>query len=246
MGSPAAAGAGPLTGKTVLITGGDSGIGKKIAVSLAAQGAQVVIQHPHAPESAADVVKEITGSGGAALALAADIGDRLEYEELVQALLEECGRWDVLVSTTGPAVSTPLAELTEDEFDLAFATPAKGVLHGLQLAATQLADGGRVITVASATPSDSTVDAAATGAIAEFTRGLAADFTQRRITVNAVSPANGGPDANAPAVAQLPGPVSETTEITEVVAFLATDAAEAVTAQHIRVTDGAAEAAATV
>ncbi|AFT98305.1 SDR family oxidoreductase [Nocardia brasiliensis] len=238
MRAPAEDVTGTLAGKTVLITGGDTGVGKKIAVSLAAQGAQVVIQHPHAPESAADVVKEITGSGGSALALAADIGDRLEYEELVQALLEECGHWDVLVTTTAAALSTSLAELTADEFDSAFATPARGVLHGLQLASAHLADGGRVITVANAAPPGNTVDEAATGAIAEFTRALAADFTPRRIAVNAVSAATGNLDPNATTAARLLGPVSETTEISEVVAFLASDAAEAVTAQHIRVAEG--------
>ncbi|WP_405167688.1 SDR family oxidoreductase [Nocardia sp. NBC_01499] len=245
---------GPLAGKTALITGADAGIGKSIAKTLAGQGAQVVIQHPHSPESAADVVKEITGAGGSALALAADIGDRAEYEELIQALLAECGHWDVLVHTTATAITAPLREISDDEFDLGYAAPAKAVLHGMQLAAAHLSDGGRIITVTRSTTPGNAVDNAATGAIAEFTRALATDFAARRVTVNAVSP--GPADTERPDKSDSSdknehessygtettalGRIAGATEITEVVAFLASDDAAAVTARHIRVGDGTA------
>lgn len=236
---------GPLAGKTALITGADTGIGKSIAKTLAGQGAQVVIQHPHSPESAADVVKEITNAGGSALALAADIGDRDEYEELIQALLEECGHWDVLVHTGTAAITTPLREISAEEFDLGFAAPAKAVFNGIQLAAVHLADGGRIITVGGSTTPGNAVENAATEAIAEFTRSLATDFTERRIAVNAVSPGTAGEDNGGPAKGEHePSYVMGTgaaerlgaaTELTDAVAFLVSDEAEAVTAQHIRV-----------
>lgn len=115
----------PLTGKTALVTDAASGTGKTIAKTLAAQGAQVAVQHPHAPEAAADVVKEIARAGGEAVALAADTTDPLEYEELVQALLDTYGHWDVLVNSAAePAV----------------------VSNGAQLAEQHMADGGRIIT----------------------------------------------------------------------------------------------------
>ncbi|WP_433661233.1 SDR family NAD(P)-dependent oxidoreductase [Nocardia sp. CA-128927] len=236
---------GPLAGKTALITGADTGIGRSIAKTLAGQGAQVVIQHPHTPESAADVVKEITNAGGSALALAADIGDRAEYEELIQALLEECGHWDVLVHTTAAAITAPLQEISEEQFDLGFAAPAKSVFYGIQLAAAHLSEGGRIITVGSSTASGNAVDNAATGAIAEFTRALATDFTTRHIAVNAVSPGAGGQqtvaeDKSEHEASYVMGKsplerLGAATEITDVVAFLVSDDAEAVTAQHIRV-----------
>lgn len=236
---------GPLTGKTALITGADTGIGKSIAKTLAGQGAQVVIQHPHAPESAADVVKEITNAGGSALALAADIGDRAEYEELIQAMLEECGRWDVLVQTTAAAITAPLREISEEDFDLGFAAPAKAVFHGIQLAAAHLSDGGRIITVGSSVAPGNAVDNAATSAIAEFTRALATDFASRRIAVNAVTPDTAGAEASIaekgehePSYAtgtKFLDRINASTEITEVVALLVSDDAEAVTAEHIRV-----------
>ncbi|MFE9582791.1 SDR family NAD(P)-dependent oxidoreductase [Nocardia sp. NPDC006044] len=236
---------GPLAGKTALITGADTGIGKSIAKTLAGQGAQVVIQHPHSPESAADVVKEITNAGGSALALAADIGDRDEYAELVQALLEECGHWDALVHTGGGAITTPLREISAEEFDLGFAAPAKAVFNGIQLAAVHLADGGRIITVGAPAAPGNAVDNAATAAIAEFTRSLAPDFTERRIAVNAVSPGAAGADNGGPAKGEhepsyvMGTGISErlgaATELTDAVAFLVSDEAESVTAQHIRV-----------
>jgi 3-oxoacyl-[acyl-carrier protein] reductase len=179
------------------------------------------------------VVKAITGAGGLAVALAADIGDRGEYEELVQAVLEEYGHWDVLVHTPAAAISTALGEITDEEFELGVTTPVKGVFHGLQLASVHLADGGRVITVAGADASGNAVTEAATGAVAEFTRGLAEEFGSRRITVNAVSV------GTAPQADRALGRLGEATEITEAVAILASADADEVTAQHIRVPSAA-------
>ncbi|PXX63275.1 3-oxoacyl-[acyl-carrier protein] reductase [Nocardia tenerifensis] len=241
---------GPLAGKTALITGADAGIGKTIAKTLAGQGAQVVIQHPHSPESAADVVKEITHAGGSALALAADLGDRTEYEELIEALLAECGHWDVLVHTTATALTAPLRETTEEQFDLGFAASAKAVFHGLQLAAAHLAEGGRVITIGGSSAPGNAVDNAATNAVAEFTRSLAADFAPRRITVNAVSSGTGGggadgrvedehPSSNT-AGSNLRTRLGADADITEVVAFLVSAEAEDVSAEHIRVAEAVA------
>ncbi|MFI9405923.1 SDR family oxidoreductase [Nocardia sp. NPDC052316] len=245
---------GPLAGKTALITGADAGIGRAIAGTLARQGAQVVIQHPHSPESAADVVKEITAADGSALALAADLADRAEYEELIQVLLEDCGHWDLLVHTASTALTTPLRELSEEEFELGFAAPAKALVHGMRLAAAHLADGGRIITVAAATAPGNALDNAAAGAIAEFTRLLATDFAARHITVNAVSSAaqaGAGDNSDDQAKSEhepsyAPGSgvldrLGTATEITDVVAILAGDDAAAVTAQHIRVGAGMAE-----
>ncbi|MFG1797398.1 SDR family NAD(P)-dependent oxidoreductase [Nocardia sp. NPDC049149] len=228
---------GSLAGKTALVTDAHTGIGKAIAIALAAQGAQVVVHHPHAPEWAADVVKAITGAGGHAVALAADLGDRGEYEELVQAVLDEYGHWDVLVHTPAAAINTALGEITDEEFELGVTAPVKGVLHGAQLAAARMADGGRVITVAGVDGAGNAVHDATTGAVAEFTRGLAPEFGPRRITVNAVSV--GATDPNVQAADGTLGRLRDTKEITEAVALLASADADAVTAQHIRVPNAA-------
>ena len=138
----AQAGATPLAGKTALVTGAATGIGRASAAALAAAGANVVINHNHTPELAGKVVAEITAAGGAAIAAAADISVRAEYRAMVDQMLAGFGRWDILVNNAAVAITEPFGEITEAEFDLSFAVNLMGVFHGLQLAWEHLADGG--------------------------------------------------------------------------------------------------------
>jgi len=244
----------PLDGKTALVTGAATGIGKAIATVLAAGGARVAINHPHTPELAGKVVAGIEASGGSALALAADISIRAEYQAMVERLLGEFGRWDVLVNNAAVAVTKPFSEITEAEFDLSFQVNVKGVFHGLQLAWQHLADGGRIITISSSTtalmlPGYAVYDATK-GAVEQFTHILSKEFGARGITVNAVSPGatetetyRNGKSAQFLAGLEAMsafGRLGQPAEIAAVVAFLASDAAGWVTAQNIRVNGGTA------
>jgi 3-oxoacyl-[acyl-carrier protein] reductase len=243
-----------LAGKTALVTGAATGIGKAIAGTLAAAGARVVINHPHTPEPAATVVADIQAAGGAAIAIAADVSDRAEYQSMVERLLGEYGRWDVLVNNAAVAVTKPFPQITEDEFDLSFAVNVKGVFHGMQLAWEHLADGGRIITISSSTtalmlPGYAVYDATK-GAVEQLTHILSKEFGPRRITVNAVSPGATETETyrvgkSAQFLAGLEamsafGRLGRPAEIATVVTFLASDAAGWVTAQNIRVNGGTA------
>jgi 3-oxoacyl-[acyl-carrier protein] reductase len=243
-----------LAGKTALVTGAATGIGKAIASTLAAAGARVVVNHPHTPELADRVVADIEAAGGAALAIAADIRNRAEYETMVERLLREYGRWDVLVNNAAVAITKPLPKITEEEFDRSFAVNVKGVFHGLQLAWDYLADEGRIITLSSSTtalmlPGYAVYDATK-GAVEQFTHILSKEFGPRRITVNTVSPGatetetyRTGKSAEFLArVAAMSafGRLGQPAEIAAVVTFLASDAAGWVTAQNIRVNGGTA------
>ncbi|MEY9964903.1 3-oxoacyl-[acyl-carrier protein] reductase [Streptacidiphilus sp. MAP12-16] len=243
-----------LDGKTALVTGAATGIGKAIASALAAAGARVVINHPHTPELAAAVVAEIEAAGGTAIAVAADISNRTEFQAMVKRLLSDYGRWDVLVNNAAVAITKPFAEVTEDEFDLSFAVNVKGVFHGLQLAWEHLADDGRIITISSSTtalmlPGYAVYDATK-GAVEQFTHILAKEFGPRRITVNTVSPGatetetyrTGKSDQFLAGLEALSafGRLGRPAEIAAVVAFLAGDTAGWVTAQNIRVNGGTA------
>jgi len=256
MSEPAAApaSAAPLAGKTALVTGAATGIGKAIAAALAATGANVVINHNHMPEPAGKVVAEITAAGGRAIAAAADVSIRAEYQAMVDQLLAEFGRWDILVNNAAVAITKPFGTITEAEFDLSFAVNVKGVFHGLQLAWQHLAEGGRIITISSSTtalmlPGYAVYDATK-GAVEQFTHILSKEFGPRGITVNAVSPGATATEtyrdgkseqflASLEAMSAF-GRLGRPDEIATVVAFLASDAARWVTAQNIRVNGGTA------
>lgn len=243
-----------LAGKTALVTGAATGIGKAIAVALAGEGARVVINHPHTPEPAEKVVSDIEAAGGSCLAIAADISDRAQFSAMVSELLAECGRWDILVNNAAVAITKPFPEVTEAEFDKMFAVNVKGVFHGLQLAWEHLWDGGRVITISSSTtalmlPGYAVYDATK-GAVEQFTHILCKEFGSRHITVNAVSPGatetetyrSGKSDkflAGLEAMSAF-GRLGQPDEIAAVVSFLASDAAGWVTGQNIRVNGGTA------
>ena len=250
----AIAGSGPLAGKTALVTGGATGIGKAIATALAAQDAYVVVNHNHTPELADKVVAGIAASGGSAMSVAADVSSRTEYQTMVERLLATWGRWDLLVNNAAVAITKPFAEITEAEFDLSFAVNVKGVFHGLQLAWQHLADRGRIITISSSTtalmlPGYAVYDATK-GAVEQFTHILSREFGPRQITVNTVSPGATETEAyrdgkSEQFLASLEamsafGRLGQPAEIAAVVAFLASDAAGWVTAQNIRVNGGTA------
>jgi 3-oxoacyl-[acyl-carrier protein] reductase len=243
-----------LAGKTALVTGAATGIGQAIAAALAAAGARVVVNHNHTPEEADSTVAAIEAAGGIALAIAADVSSRSEYQAMVRRMLAEYGRWDVLVNNAAVAMTKPFAQITEADFDLSFAVNVKGVFHGLQLAQEHLAEGGRIITISSSTtaltlPGYAVYDATK-GAVEQLTRVLSRDFGARQITVNTVSPGatetatyrDGKSDqflASLEAMSPF-GRLGQPAEIAVVIAFLASGQACWITAQNIRVNGGTA------
>ncbi|MBV9384352.1 MAG: SDR family oxidoreductase [Streptosporangiaceae bacterium] len=243
-----------LSGKTALVTGAATGIGKAIAAALAAAGARVVINHPHTPELADAVVADMKAAGGDGIAIAADISKRSEYQAMVERMLGAYGRWDILVNNAAVAITKPFEQVTEEEFDLSFSVNVKGVFHGLQLAWQHLADDGRIITISSSTtalmlPGYAVYDSTK-GAVEQLSHILSKEFGPRRITLNVVSPGATETEtyrtgkseqflAGLEAMSAF-GRLGRPAEIAAVVAFLASDAAGWVTAQNIRVNGGTA------
>lgn len=241
-----------LAGKVALVTGAATGIGRAIALALARDGAAVVVNHNHTAQAAAKVVAEIEEAGGTATAIAADVSSQAEYQAMIEQVLAAFGGWHILVGNAAVAITKPFGELTEADFDLSYAVNVKGVFHGLQLAWQHLADGGRIITVSSATtglmlPGYSLYDSTK-GAVEQFTRILAREFGPRGITVNAVSPGATETETyrsgkSSEFLASLEamsvfGRLGQPGEIADVVAFIAGDAAGWITAQIIRVNGG--------
>jgi 3-oxoacyl-[acyl-carrier protein] reductase len=212
----------------------------------------VVINHPHTPQPAAQLVQDIIASGGSASAIAADVSVRAEFAEMVDQLLAVNGRWDILINNAAVAITKPFGEITEQDYDLSFAVNVRGVFNGLQLALRHLGDGGRIITISSSTtglmlPGYAVYDATK-GAVEQFTRILCKEFGSRGITVNTVRPGatetetyrNGKSEqflASLEAMSAF-GRLGRPDEIAAVVTFLASDAAGWVTGQNIGVNGG--------
>jgi 3-oxoacyl-[acyl-carrier protein] reductase len=241
-----------LEGKVAIVTGAATGIGKAIALAFGAAGARVLVNHLDTPDLAEAVVAQISQDGGEALAVAADVSRRVDFEALVSAAIDRFGGWDVLVNNAAIAIVKPFGQVSEEEFDESFRVNVKGTFHGCQLALERMATGGRIINISSSTtglmlPGYGVYDATK-GAIEAMTHVIAKEFGPRGITVNAVSPGATETETyrsgkSREFLASLEsmsvfGRLGRPEEIAAVVTFLASDRGHWITAQNVRVNGG--------
>jgi 3-oxoacyl-[acyl-carrier protein] reductase len=184
----------PLTGKVALITGASRGIGRAIALRLAHDGADVVVNFAGAEQLAGDVVRLITEQGGAALACQADISDGAAVGAMFDHALAHFGRLDILVNNAGVAMAlpAPLAQTTDADFDRLFAVNTRGGFNVLREASRRVADGGRIVSISTALTRLSVPGsggyAGSKAAVEAMVRALASELGRRGITVNSVAP----------------------------------------------------------
>lgn len=186
-------GSGKLLGKVALITGGDSGIGRAVAIAFAREGADVVIGYRKEESDAAETVRLVHEEGRRCLSLAGDIGDEAICQELVRRTIEEYGHLDVLVNNA--AEQHPkgnLEEITAEQLERTFRTNIFAMFHLTKAALPHLKEGSAIINTTSVTAykgSPHLLDYASTkGAIVAFTRSLALALIERGIRVNGVAP----------------------------------------------------------
>src|SRR5271168_3315519 len=151
-----------LAGKTALVTGASKGIGAAIARHLAAEGAAVVVNYSASKDGADRVVADITGKGGKAVALKADMSKQPEIERLFAETKKTFGRLDVLVNNAGVYEFLPLAGVTEGHFHKQFDLNVLGLLLATREAAKYFGpEGGSVVNISSiastATPPNGSV-----------------------------------------------------------------------------------------
>ena len=186
--------AGKLQGKTALITGGDSGIGRAVALLYAREGANVSIVYLPVEQPDAEETKvAVEAAGARCLLLPGDITGREFCDEAVTKTIDEFGQLDILVSNAAhQARKKTLAEVTDDEFDLTFKTNIYAYFWLARAALRHMKKGGAIIATSSETGlfgSEQLPDYSATkGAINAFTKTLALNLIEKGIRVNAVAP----------------------------------------------------------
>lgn len=236
-----------LDGKAAVVTGGSRGIGRAIVRRLAAEGATVVLSFVQQEAAAVAVAEEVRTAGGRAHLVRADMGVLDDVRRLFAEAERLAGGLDILVNNAATGRPSPIAEVTEEEFDRTFAVNAKGVFFALQEAARRMRDGGRIINISTANTvlpaPNNALYQGSKGAVEQFTRVASRELGRRGITVNTVSPAATDTDllrrSNPPEVLErvpsmVPlGRLGRPEDIANVVAFLAGPDGGWVTGQNI-------------
>ena len=242
-------------GKVILITGAGRGIARQVAIDFAADGARVAVVDL-VPERAEAVAKEIVGAGGVAIPVICDIRDEASVRSMVETVLRDYGRIDVLVNAAGGyTLGRKTHELSEADWDLVVDSNLKGTFLCCKhvLPTMMAARGGRIINFSSnagrtSSPALGCHYTAAKAGVLGLTRHLAKEYAPHKILVNTVAP---GParvernfeilsdEARARLEADMPlGRFAEPSDLSSVVRFLASDGAQFITGATIDVNGG--------
>ncbi|MFI9557552.1 SDR family NAD(P)-dependent oxidoreductase [Nonomuraea endophytica] len=182
-----------LAGKTAIVTGSSKGIGRAIALRLAEQGANVVINYAGDEQAATETLDAVLAAGAKAVSVRADVSTSAGVGELFDRALTSFGQIDIVVANAGiEKVNVPVTDVTEDDLDLLLRVNTKGPFLVMQAAARHLADGGRIINISSSStvrpqPGLGLYGTSKT-APNYLVEVLALELGPRRITVNSLQP----------------------------------------------------------
>ncbi|WP_367135620.1 SDR family oxidoreductase [Saccharothrix sp. HUAS TT1] len=248
-------GTGRLTGKKAVITGGDSGIGRAVALAFAREGADVLISYlPAEEKDARDTARLIEDAGRKAITVPGDLVEEAQCAAVVARAVEEFGGIDILVSNAAyqMAQEDGLLGITTEQFDRVVKTNVYAMFWLCKAAVPHMPEGSAIITTSSIQgfqPSFQLLDYATTkAAIVNFTKGLAQNLVDRKIRVNSVAPgpvwtplipATMPPEKVADFGEQSPmGRAGQPAELAPLYVFLASAESSYITGEVVGVTGG--------
>lgn len=246
---------GKLDGKTAVVTGASRGIGRAIALELAKEGANVVVNYSGSKEKADEVVEEVLKIGKKAIAVQANVADNESVQNLMKTALDEFGSIDILVNNAGITRDNLLMRMKEEEWDEVIQTNLKGVFLCTKAVTRQMMKqrSGRIINIASVVgvtgnAGQANYTAAKAGVIG-LTKTTSRELASRNILVNAVAPGfittemtDALPeDIKNSMLSQIPlAKLGKPEHVAKAVVFLASDDAEYITGQVLHVDGGIA------
>lgn len=242
-----------LENKVALVTGAGRGIGRSIAMRLAAEQAYVVVNYNGSRDKAEETVEEIVMQGGHASIYQCNVSDDASCEAMIKDIIKEHGHLDILVNNAGITRDNLVMKMSDEEFDTVYETNLKGVFHTIHHASRQFLKqrSGRIINISSVSgiignAGQANYSAAKAGVIG-LTKSVARELASRGITVNAVAPGMIETDmtkvlsdgVREQLISQIPlGRAGRTEDIAAAVAFLASEEAAYITGQVIAVDGG--------
>ena len=186
-------GAGRLDGKVAIVTGGDSGIGRAVAVLFAREGADIVVIYREEDEDASETARAVREEGQECLTIAGDVGQEAFCQEVAEQAFDHFGRLDILVNNAAEQhEQETIEDISEQQLVRTFQTNVLGYFFMTKAVLPHLQEGGAIVNTTSVTAykgSAQLLDYASTrGAIVAFTRSLAQQLVERKIRVNGVAP----------------------------------------------------------
>ena len=238
-----------FTGKVALVTGGSRGIGAGIVRRLAADGASVAFTYSSSEEKALQLLREIESAGEKALALKADSASAKELRAAVGRTTEALGPLDIFVSNAGIATLGTVDIYSLEDFDRMVAINVRAAFVGLQAAAQEMKDGGRIVLIGSCTAIRTAFPGASVysmtkAALAGLVRGAAIDLAPRAITVNNVQPGPTDTDIVSSAQFEMVKPfiplkrIGDVSEVASFVSYLASEEAAFITGASLTIDGG--------
>lgn len=222
------------TGKTCIVTGGGSGIGRATCVRMAAEGGHVVVADLRL-DAAQTTADQIHAANGQATAVQCDVGNSAQVQAVIAAAVTTYGPIDVIVNDAAMMTFTPIVDISEDDFFNVVKTNLGSVFLFAKYGVPHMRDGSSIVNISSvhahATTPNVVPYAASKGAIEAFTRGLSLELAARKIRVNSVAPGSvdtpmlwNNPNVKS-GVEKVTGAIGKPEDLAAAICFIAADEA---------------------